>query len=389
MIPKPPARTAVSTEHRPVGGFPVGAMTKLFNRWIRKYFSHPEAVILAFLLVVGLAVVLLLGDMLAPVFASLVIAYLLEAVVAAMVHMRIPRFVAVLVVFAIFLTFLFLLFFGLVPLLSKQVTQLVQEELPTMIAKGQKGLLLLPQEYPNFFSEDQVRELMVAIRASVTRFGQNLLSLSLASISQALTFLVYMVLLPVLVFFFLRDKEKILNWFQSYLPRERGVTTQVWREMDQQMGNYIRGKFAEILIVGVSTYIVLALMGLNYAMLLGVLVGISVIIPYVGAVAVTVPVALIAFFQYGWSGDFAYLMAAYMIVQLLDGNLLVPWLFSEAVNLHPIAIIVAVLFFGGLWGFWGVFFAIPLATLVKAVMNAWPRASAEPTVADQGQAEPT
>jgi putative permease len=65
---------------------------------------------------------------------------------------------------------------------------------------------------------------------------------------------------------------------------------------------------------------------------------------------------------------------AYGIVQALDGNVLVPLLFSEAVNLHPVAIIVAVLVFGGLWGLWGVFFAIPLATLVKAVLNAWPTA---------------
>ena len=63
----------------------------------------------------------------------------------------------------------------------------------------------------------------------------------------------------------------------------------------------------------------------------------------------------------------------YGFIQFLDGNLLVPLLFSEVVNLHPVAIIVAVLLFGGIWGFWGVFFAIPLATLVKAVYNAWPQ----------------
>ena len=65
-------------------------------------------------------------------------------------------------------------------------------------------------------------------------------------------------------------------------------------------------------------------------------------------------------------------MISYFIIQFLDGNVLVPILFSEAVNLHPLAIIVAILVFGGLWGFWGVFFAIPLATLVKALINVWP-----------------
>ena len=86
-------------------------------------------------------------------------------------------------------------------------------------------------------------------------------------------------------------------------------------------------------------------------------------------------------FQWGWGTDFFYLLGVYAIIQALDGNVLVPLLFSEAVNLHPVAIILAVLAFGGVWGFWGVFFAIPLATLVKAVLYAWPTHDMD--VADQ------
>jgi putative permease len=103
--------------------------------------------------------------------------------------------------------------------------------------------------------------------------------------------------------------------------------------------------------------------------------GLSVMIPYVGATLVTFPVLGVAYVQWGGSqGDeFMYVIIAYSLIQAIDGVMLVPLLFSEAVNLHPIAIIVAILFFGGVWGFWGVFFAIPLATLVKAVLTAWPR----------------
>lgn len=104
------------------------------------------------------------------------------------------------------------------------------------------------------------------------------------------------------------------------------------------------------------------------------------IIPYIGAVAVTFPVAFAGYGQWGWGPDFAWFMVAYAVIQGLDGNLLVPLLFSEAVNLHPVAIILAVLVFGGLWGFWGVFFAIPLATLVKALLNAWPQPPGEAAV---------
>jgi putative permease len=122
---------------------------------------------------------------------------------------------------------------------------------------------------------------------------------------------------------------------------------------------------------------------LNYSMLLAVLVGLSVIIPFIGAAVVSVPVAMIAYFQWGWSSEFAYLLLVYGIIQALDGNLLVPLLFSEAVNLHPIAIIMSVLVFGGLWGLWGVFFAIPLATLVKAVLDAWPSSQKNTQVAGE------
>ena len=103
------------------------------------------------------------------------------------------------------------------------------------------------------------------------------------------------------------------------------------------------------------------------------LVGLSVVIPYIGATLVTIPVLLIAWFQWGWTSDFGWLALTYFVIQALDGNVLVPLLFSEVVNLHPVAIMVAILVFGGFWGFWGVFFAIPLATLVQAILVAWPR----------------
>ena len=143
--------------------------------------------------------------------------------------------------------------------------------------------------------------------------------------------------------------------------------------MDQQIANYVRGKFWEIIIVWSASFVTFTMLGLEYAMLLGVLVGLSVIVPYIGAAVVSIPVILLAWFQWGWGADFIWLTVAYLIIQALDGNVLVPLLFSEAVDLHPVAIIVAILVFGGLWGFWGVFFAIPLATLVQAVISAWPK----------------
>src|SRR5690606_38694530 len=133
-------------------------------------------------------------------------------------------------------------------------------------------------------------------------------------------------------------------------------------------------------IIWGMSYALFAVLDLQYAVLLSFLVGVSVIIPYVGAVIVTIPIEIVGYFQWGFGSEWMWLMGLYFVIQALDANVVVPILFSEVVDLHPIAIIIAVLFFGGIWGVWGVFFAIPLATLVQAVIKAWPSPAEVPTL---------
>jgi putative permease len=268
--------------------------------------------------------------------------------------------------------FVGLILFGVMPLVSRQVTELVQQ-LPLMIFEGQKAVMRLPEQYPELVSTEQIQEVVGTLRAEIASFGQQVVSWSLASVVGIFTLLVYIILVPMLVFFFLKDRELIIGWFKRYLPKHRKIAGTVWKDVDRQISNYVRGKFWEILIVWAVSYATFYGFGLNYAMLLSMLVGLSVIVPYIGASVVTLPVLLVAWFQWGSTSQFAWLGVAYLFIQALDGNLLVPLLFSEVVNLHPVAIIVSILVFGGLWGFWGVFFAIPLATLVQAVLSAWPR----------------
>ena len=353
-------------------------MFKVLRDWIQRYFSDEEAVVLAVLLFLAFTAVLTLGGMLAPVLAGMVLAYLMQGLVVNLERLRTPGGVAVGLVFALFMGLLLVFIVIVVPLLWHQLITLFNE-LPGMLAKWQSLLLLLPERYPHLVSDEQVLQAIEVARGEIGKFGQWALTFSLSSLPLLVNIMIYLVLVPILVFFFLKDREMIGQWVRGYLPRERALITRVAHEMNRQIANYIRGKVIEIFICGGVTYIGFVVLGLNYAALLALLVGVSVVVPYVGAVVVTVPVMLIALFQWGWSDQFIYLMAVYGIIQVLDGNVLVPLLFSEAVNLHPVAIICAVLLFGGLWGFWGVFFAIPLATLFKAVLDAWPRK--EPVVA--------
>ncbi len=344
--------------------------------WFRRTFSDPQVVALILALIAGFAVILFFGDMLAPVLASLVIAYLLEGVVGILERYHLPRLLAVCIVFIAFMLFVVLIIFGVLPLASSQLTDLVQQ-LPYMLSSGQKSLMRLPELYPDLITVEQIIKLITVMKNEVALAGQKILSTSAASVVGLITLLVYLILVPLLVFFFMKDKKLISRWFLRFFPKDRGIADQVWIDVDMQIANYVRGKFWEVLIVGSVSYVTFTLFGLNYALLLGVLVGLSVIIPYIGAAVVTLPVLLVAWFQWGWGGAFGGLAVAYFVIQALDGNVLVPLLFSEVVNLHPVAIIVSILVFGGLWGFWGVFFAIPLGTLVKAVLTAWPSQQAE------------
>jgi putative permease len=140
--------------------------------------------------------------------------------------------------------------------------------------------------------------------------------------------------------------------------------------VEVKIGNYVRGKVWELLIVGSVTAGVFFLLGFAYAAIMGLFAGLSVLIPFVGAIGVAVPVLVLGYVQWGATADLAWLIGAYVAIQVVDGNILAPLIFSEAVKLHPIYILLGVVVFGSLFGFWGVFFAIPLATVAAATCNA-------------------
>jgi putative permease len=342
---------------------------QLIKNWFERRFSDPQVLILTVLVLIALGVVLALGKILAPLFAAVIIAYLLEAVVTRMQRVGVSRVFGVLSVNLVFSISLLLFMLFVIPLLSSQVSQFAQQ-IPAYLTKFQTLLLTLPERYPGMVTDTQITTLVESVNSEAAAIGQKLVTQTLSSLTGVLSFLVFLILVPILVFFLMKDKKKIIGWFGSFMPRDRHLTLSVWQEVDAQLGNYIRGKTLEILIVGAVTFVTFSVLKLQYAMLLATLVGFSVLIPYIGAAVVTLPVVIVGFFQFGWSADFAWVFFSYGIIQALDGNALVPLLFSEVVDLHPVAIIVAVLLFGGLWGFWGVFFAIPLATVCNAILRA-------------------
>ncbi|TCS40793.1 AI-2E family transporter [Reinekea marinisedimentorum] len=351
----------------------LGVVKDFFTR----YFSDEEAIILVLLALLTCILLYMFGSVLAPLFAAIILSYLLSPIVDRLQKFKVPHTLAVVLVFLFFFGTLFIALVTIIPALVKQITALVGD-IPQMMRHFQQEIAKLPEKYPEIVSEELVLQWVSSLDLNqvghqLTGWVPNVVTFSLNTLPSVLGVLVYAVVVPLMVFFILKDREYLWESFKSMLPSRRQLMNRIALEMNQQIANYIRGKFIEILIVGGVSFVTFVLLGLNYAALLAVLVGFSVLIPYIGATVVTIPVFAIGAFQWGFTSEMYGVMVAYLIIQILDGNVLVPLLFSEAVNLHPVAIIVAVIIFGGVWGFWGIFFAIPLATLVKAVVGAWPK----------------
>ncbi len=347
-------------------------MRALWRRFACRFLADEQAHILIIILVVALVAILGFGHMLMPLFAAMVLAFMLEGGIKVLMHWGLRRFPAVLLVFFLFFGVTVTALLLLVPMLWDEAVSLTVS-LPLMLRHSQMTLLRLPHMYPHLVSNRDVENWMHVIQGQLGQLGQWLLALSPDILGHLMTLGIYMVLIPSLVFMLLKDREMIHAWWLEHLPMHRPALSRLAEVIQRQLYRYIRGRVLEVLLIALSTYLMFWVQDLSYALLLAILVGLSVIIPYLGAIMVTVPVMVVAFVE--WNGitpHFWRILGFHAVIQLIDGNLLVPLLFAEAVDLHPIAIVVAIIVFGGLWGVWGVFFAIPLAVVLRCLVVYWP-----------------
>lgn len=415
------------------------------KRWFTRQLANPQVALLGVLGLTAIIVIFFFGDMLAPFFAAVVIAYLLDGIVLRMQRRNLPRLLAVIIVFIGFLVGILLISFGLVPSVVNQLQSFVLKDVPKIVRAASTGMeaaqirydAFRKSNFPDLFSQVpvenppnaegdtnqlqtatsleisdtnaipatasqpvdailsrnpgtrqaentndflEIKRLTNTLEEEITNLGRTVVTTSINSFKNLVVWIVYLVLVPVLVFFLLKDKDRIIAWLIHFLPPDRSLATQIWHDVNIQTSNYIRGKFWEIILVWSVTHITFNLFGLNSPLLLSLFVGLSVMVPYLGAAIMYIPISLVAFYQFGWDPMLFWVLLAYTIIQILDGNVLAPILLSEVTSLHPVAVIVAILIFGGLWGFWGVFFAIPLATLVNAIIKAWPTEFNHPAV---------
>ena len=346
-------------------------MIKLIKDWYTDNFTDPNQVSLALVLIFSIIVTYILVQTIAPILVAIVLAYMLEGLVQHLMKITTAtRHFSVIIVFFLFLIISILTLFMLLPLLLDQLTLLVKS-LPEIFNKSKQLILGLYDEN-EYIPKDYIDNIFLGLQGETSKVGNSIFTFSLASAGGLFAIIVYAILVPIMIFFMLFDKETINSWIARFFPKKLELTRRAYLELNLKIGNYIRCKFIEIMIVWISSFILFFSLGLNYSLLLSFLCGLSVIIPYVGMIAVTIPIILVAYFQWALGSEFWYVIIGHLLIQAVDGNVVVPILFSDAVNIHPFAILLSILFFGSVWGIWGVFFAIPLAVLISTILNVWP-----------------
>lgn len=342
------------------------------SNWFNRNFSDPAAVGLFFTVLFMLLFIEFFGHFFMPVLISIVLAYLLSSVVRVLDRFHIPHLISVFTVFSMFVGLVIFSLVWLLPLAIRELQNLIVE-LPIAFSHGHAWMTTLVKRYPDFLSDSRFQQGMQFLQAEFAHIGQLAVQHAWLFLPNLITLVLYFILVPLLLFFFLKDSAMIAHWFSQFLPKNRSLVSNVWRDVNNKIGCYVRGRVIEILIIFFVTWVTFETLKMNYAVLLSLILALSVIIPYIGAVVVTIPVVAVALMQWGISAHALYALIAYTVIIVLDANVLVPLLFAETMDLHPIVIILSVLVFGGLWGFWGVFFAIPLATVADVVLRSWPR----------------
>ena len=370
---------------------------KLFKSWYYRHFSEPGTIEFALVLVALFLIIYYLMWLVGPLVIALCLAYVLDWAVIALMKKGLSRHLASIVVMLGFVGAMVLTCIVVVPQIVRQGAQFYDamvalsqdvvsdhplaegtvqsRDLDSIIAMRVRDVVdELPEPLPTMVSEESLIHMVRQVRTQVTVYVVNVMRTQLMpSVVNVVTYLMYLIIVPIFTFLMLYSKRELQRRVRLYLlPNNQALMQRFWPSMSRQIEGYIRGKLLHIIIITVVNSLAFRAFDLNYALLLGFGVGVSVLIPYVGTVLIAIPVILVALFQFGASMTLFWLLLLYLVIQLLDSKVLTPMIFSKAMNLDAFSILAAILIFGGLWGFWGVVLSIPAATLIKTLIMGWP-----------------
>lgn len=314
----------------------------------------------------------LLSGMLLPFVAGLAIAYLLAPLVAMLMRWNVPRGLAALAALLLFLLCLIAIVILIVPVIQLQAAELARNA-PTAVAFARRQIqVLLDLAQQQLSPEDlnKIHDMVGGWTASALSWVAGLAQQLLTSGIALANILSLLLITPLVAFFMLRDWDRIVARLDSLLPRPHAETIrEQLRLVDETIAGYIHGQSLSSLVVGIYYAVALSLTGLEFAFILGLVIGILSFIPYIGvAIGLILAVGLAAV-QFGSWAKIAVIAVIFLAGHLVEGNYLQPKLVGSRVHLHPVWVIFALLAFGTLFGFLGVLIALPAAAVTGVLVR--------------------
>ena len=304
-----------------------------------------------------------MGNTLLPFVVGAAIAYLLDPVADWLENHGLSRGMATALVtlFVVFGIAVFLLI--VVPLVANQIRG-IAEAVPTLI---QHVNLHLTERYPALFDEDSaVRRALVSMEDTLRDGGVKLVQTVLSSSLALLDVVLLLVLAPVIAFYLLMDWDRMIAALDALVPREHVATVRrLARDVDAVLSGFVRGQLTVCAVLGSFYAIALAVVGLQFGVVVGLFAGLISFIPFVGSITGGVLSIGLALFQFWGEWQWIVAVAAIFVVgQLVEGNVLTPKLVGDSVGLHPVWLIFALTAFGALFGFAGMLIAVPVAAVI-------------------------
>lgn len=321
----------------------------------------------------AVALLYLLAPVLTPFMAAALLAYMGDPVVDRLERWRLSRTWAVVVVFTVLSLLFLLLLFILVPLLERQFA-LLASKLPAYIDwLQQKGLPAAGARLGFDLGDFDLASLKELVAGQLKGVGGIAATLWKAVTHSGLTLLGWLanlLLIPVVTFYLLRDWDLLLQRIHMLLPRPfEAVVVRLARESDEVLGSFFRGQLLVMLSLATVYSIGLWIVGLDLALLIGMIAGLVSFVPYLGFIIGILMAGIAAVMQFHEALPLLYVAIVFMVGQALEGMVLTPWLVGEKIGLHPVAVIFAVLAGGQLFGFFGVLLALPVAAVIVVVLR--------------------
>jgi predicted PurR-regulated permease PerM len=303
-----------------------------------------------------------LAAVLAPFAIAMIISYVLNPIVNLLNKRRVPRTIAVLLIYAVFLVSITVILMNLIPIFMEQLEEL-NEHMPQLTVKAQN---LMDNVKDNQFLPDSVEQ---GIHSALHKFEagiSKLISNYIHGIGNTINMLFIAFIIPFMAFYILKDFQLMEKTMLTFIPKKyREETVKLLVDIDMALGSYIRGQFIVCIIVGVLAYVGYWIIGMPYLLLLASVVALFNIIPYLGQYLGAAP-ALIVASSISWK-MVLYVAIINILVQTLEGNFISPQVVGKTLHMHPLSIIFVLLVGGELAGIIGLILAVPCFAVLKVI----------------------